>query len=134
MTPGSTMRKARNQAEEVSGMERLTTAAALNALQGDEGARYKALFGHASLEVGIYRPPAIDPQQPHRRDELYVIISGSGQFVNGTTRRPFEPGEVLFVAAGEVHRFEDFTADFAAWVFFYGPDGGEAAAARGPGP
>jgi hypothetical protein len=23
------------------------------------------------------------------------------------------------------HRFEDFTEDFATWVVFYGPEGGE---------
>jgi hypothetical protein len=23
------------------------------------------------------------------------------------------------------HRFEDFTDDFATWVIFYGPEGGE---------
>ena len=53
--------------------------------------------------------------------------NGSGYFVSGDKRRPFEPGEALFVAAGVVHRFEDFSADFAAWVVFYGPDGGETA-------
>ena len=37
-------------------------------------------------------------------------------------------GEALFVPAGVEHRFEDFTPDFATWVFFYGPEGGEAAA------
>jgi len=24
-----------------------------------------------------------------------------------------------------VHRFEQFSDDFEAWVFFYGPEGGE---------
>jgi hypothetical protein len=38
-----------------------------------------------------------------------------------------EPGTLLFVAAGRPHRFEDFTADFATWVLFYGPEGGEVA-------
>ena len=36
-----------------------------------------------------------------------------------------ETGEALFVPAGVEHRFEDFTDDFAAWVVFYGPEGGE---------
>lgn len=35
------------------------------------------------------------------------------------------PGNLLFVAAGAEHRFEDFTGDFGAWVMFYGPEGGE---------
>jgi mannose-6-phosphate isomerase-like protein (cupin superfamily) len=49
-------------------------------------------------------------------------------FRNGPERHPFERGDVLFVAAGVEHRFENFTDDFAAWVFFYGPEGGEPAA------
>ena len=28
-------------------------------------------------------------------------------------------------AAGVEHRFENFSDDFAVWVFFYGPEGGE---------
>ena len=38
---------------------------------------------------------------------------------------PFGPGDCLFAAAGEVHRFEQFSDDLAVWVFFYGPEGGE---------
>ena len=53
------------------------------------------------------------------------MISGSGTFVHGPERTPFGPGDALFVRAGIVHRFEDFTPDFATWVFFYGPEGGE---------
>jgi hypothetical protein len=29
------------------------------------------------------------------------------------------------VAAGVQHRFEEFSDDFATWVIFYGPEGGE---------
>lgn len=107
---------------------RLTPANALAALERS-GGKFTKLFGHGSLEVEIYRPVRVDPQQPHDRDELYVVISGRGWFVNGGTRAPFEPGEVLFVPAGVVHRFEEFTDDFATWVFFYGPKGGESPAA-----
>jgi mannose-6-phosphate isomerase-like protein (cupin superfamily) len=42
--------------------------------------------------------------------------------VNITT---FQQGDILFVPAGSVHRFINFTADFATWVIFYGPEGGE---------
>ncbi len=31
----------------------------------------------------------------------------------------------LFVPAHATHRFEEFTDDFAAWVVFWGPQGGE---------
>ena len=85
------------------------------------------VLAHGTLEVEYYAPRGIDPQQPHTRDELYVIAAGRGWFVNGDERHPFVAGDVLFVPAGVAHRFEDFTDDFATWVVFYGPEGGEAA-------
>lgn len=104
---------------------RLTPSNALQSLQASDGTPFLELFRHGSLQVEIYKPEGVDRQTPHSRDEVYVIISGSGQFLNGTTRQPFQPGEVLFVPAGIEHRFENFTEDFATWVFFYGPEGGE---------
>jgi mannose-6-phosphate isomerase-like protein (cupin superfamily) len=91
------------------------------------GGAFVTLFRHGTLEVEIYRPVGKDPQKPHPRDEIYVVISGAGDFLMGDRRVPFAPGDVLFVAAGIEHRFVDFTPDFATWVFFYGPDGGERA-------
>ena len=77
------------------------------------------------MSVEIYKPRKTDWQTPHLQDELYVIISGSGQFMNGSDQTPFSPGDILFVQAGVEHRFENFTDDFATWVIFYGPVGGE---------
>jgi hypothetical protein len=37
----------------------------------------------------------------------------------------FGSGDMLFVPARMEHRFEDFSDDFATWVMFYGPAGGE---------
>jgi mannose-6-phosphate isomerase-like protein (cupin superfamily) len=83
------------------------------------------VLAHGSMSVELYRPVNIDPQTPHNQDELYVIISGSGIFnLNGEVG-PFQQGDVLFVPAGIEHRFLDFTEDFATWVIFYGPEGGE---------
>ena len=104
--------------------ERLTPSAALAALSTTDKP-FIELFRHGTLAVEFYKPEGVDRQTPHSRDEVYVVVSGSGKFVNGGTRRPFEAGEVLFAAAGVEHRFEDFSADFATWVFFYGPEGGE---------
>ncbi len=102
----------------------LTTEKALRTLANSEKP-FLSLFEHGSLVVEIYKPDKIDHQTPHTRDEVYVIVSGTGWFVNGETRHPFEPGQLLFVPAGVVHRFEDFTDDFSTWVLFYGPEGGE---------
>lgn len=101
-------------------------SAALAAL-AKAGGEFITLFRHGTLEVEIYRPAGSDRQKPHRRDELYVVISGTGTFLHGAKRTPFSAGDVLFAEAGSEHRFIDFTADFATWVFFYGPDGGEPA-------
>jgi mannose-6-phosphate isomerase-like protein (cupin superfamily) len=105
-------------------MQRLTIENALSALDSQDKP-YLELFAHGSLSVEIYKPDKVDPQSPHTRDEVYVIAQGKGFFVNDGRREPFTTGEVLFVAAGKSHRFEDFSDDFAAWVFFYGPEGGE---------
>lgn len=104
--------------------DRLTPSSALAALAATDKP-FVSLFRHGTLEVEFYKPDRIDKQTPHTRDEVYVVVSGSGTFVSGTARQRFETGEVLFAAAGVAHRFEDFTADFATWVFFYGPEGGE---------
>ena len=52
---------------------------------------------------------------------------GTGFFVSGAERYRFGSGDLLFVPAGVVHRFEEFTDDLAVWVVFYGPEGGESA-------
>jgi mannose-6-phosphate isomerase-like protein (cupin superfamily) len=106
--------------------ERLTPDTGLMRLAAASGKEFVTLFQHGTLEVILYKPEKTDRQQPHRRDELYVILSGTGYFFNGTVRHPVQPGEVLFVPAGVEHRFEDFTDDFATWAFFYGPEGGES--------
>ena len=104
----------------------LTPAQGLAKLPGPNGERYAELFRHGTLVVELYAPRGRDPQAPHARDELYIVIAGEGWFVNGDARHRFAPHDVLFVPAGVVHRFEDFSDDFAAWVVFYGPEGGEA--------
>ncbi|HEV7893548.1 MAG TPA: cupin domain-containing protein [Pyrinomonadaceae bacterium] len=107
---------------------RASVAEALALLPGAGGQRFAKVLEHESLLVEIYAPRGTDPQQPHTRDELYVVVTGNGRFVNGGERHAFEPGDVLFVPAGVVHRFEEFTDDLVVWVVFYGPEGGERTA------
>ena len=105
--------------------QRHTVARALDLVAQSDDKAYGILLERGSLELGFYKPDGIDPQQPHPQDEIYIVQSGSGYFVLGDERQPFETGEALFVPAGVVHRFEEFTDDFSAWVVFYGPEGGE---------
>jgi len=102
-------------------------ADAQNAIPTREGKLYAELFSHGTLTVEIYAPKGIDLQQPHTRDELYIVVAGSGWFSVEGQRFQFGPGDALFAAAGEDHRFGDFTEDLLTWVVFYGPEGGERA-------
>jgi len=98
----------------------------LDQLPGPNGDRSIELFRHGTLTVKLYAPRGSDGQNPHTRDEIYVIASGHGRFLREGKEATFGPGDVLFVAAGEDHRFVEFSDNFATWVFFYGPEGGEA--------
>lgn len=89
------------------------------------GLRSVPLFEHGTLLVKFYAPRGSDAQTPHTRDEVYVIAQGRGIFFDGSERRPFVTGDMLFVAAGITHWFEQFSDDFGTWVMFYGPEGGE---------
>ena len=83
------------------------------------------IFSHGSLAVELYRPVGHDPQKPHMRDEVYFVTRGHGLYFDGQQRHAVKAGSFLFVPAGQIHRFEDFSSDFAVWVMFYGPEGGE---------
>ena len=101
------------------------TVAAAKAAPIPAGRTSSLLMAHGSMQVRFYAPRGVDGQTPHAQDELYVVVQGSGSFVCRDQRTPFGPGDVLFVPAGAVHRFEDFGDDFGVWVIFYGPEGGE---------
>ena len=99
---------------------------ALARLPGAAGERFATVIEHGTLTVEIYAPRGTDLQKPHTRDEVYVVMSGTGWFVNGPDRDRFAPGDVLFVPAGVEHRFEEFTDDLALWAMFCTPQGGSS--------
>ncbi|MEM7015015.1 MAG: cupin domain-containing protein, partial [Verrucomicrobiota bacterium] len=53
-------------------------------------------FAHGSLTVELYTPKDIDPQSPHTRDEIYIVVRGSGHFVDGDERYPVQEGSFIF--------------------------------------
>ncbi len=104
---------------------RRTIADGLSRLPGRKGERFVELFKHGTLLVELYAPRGADPQQPHTRDEAYIVVSGNGTFYIDGARHEFGAGDFLFAAAGSEHRFERFSDDLVVWVLFYGPVGGE---------
>jgi len=94
-------------------------------IPGPAGEHSVSLMRRGSLEIKLSLPVIPNRQTPHAQDEVYVIVRGRGVLFHDGERDSFESGDVLFVAAGTEHHFEDFTEDLAVWVVFYGPRGGE---------
>lgn len=88
--------------------------------------RFALLGSHSSLTVELYRPVLADLQQPHDRDEWYVVTDDNGIFEMGHQTVPFAPGDFIFVSGGMPHRFRNFWRLITCWVMFYGTEG------RGP--
>ena len=111
-------------------MKWLVRHADAKAAQITEGSRSAQMMDHGSMKLRYFAPRGRDDQTPHDQDELYFVVAGEGEFVidqneASLERKSFGPGDVMFAPAGAVHRFENFSDDFATWVVFWGPKGGE---------
>jgi oxalate decarboxylase/phosphoglucose isomerase-like protein (cupin superfamily) len=85
---------------------------------------------HGSMSAILFTPRGTDYQRPHKQDEIYLVVAGSADLFlaeeSGERRLPCTTGDVLFVPAGMVHRFERISDDFITWAIFWGPEGGES--------
>jgi mannose-6-phosphate isomerase-like protein (cupin superfamily) len=92
------------------------------------GATYLEHLATRDLSVGTYslRTGALDPQSPHTEDEIYVVTAGRGRFTGGDHTVDVAAGTVLFVPAGEPHRFHDISEDLAVLVVFVPAEGSRA--------
>jgi len=103
----------------IEGAGRYTRAA------GGEPSHWAEHMASADLSVGTYSIPAggLDDQEPHREDEIYVVQSGAATLVTDSGTTEVRPGSVIFVPAGEQHRFIDVREDLALLVIFAPPYG-----------
>lgn len=85
-------------------------------------------LAHGTMSLQVFAPRGEDRQQPHIQDELYIVASGSSDFIRDGERETVSAGDALFVRAGVEHRFVGMSDDFVTWVIFWGPAGGEAPA------
>jgi mannose-6-phosphate isomerase-like protein (cupin superfamily) len=97
-------------------------------IPGPEGERAVMILQRGTLDVALGLPLRPSRQTPHAQDEIYFIIRGRGVLIHDSKRDQFQSGDLLFVAAGTEHQFEDITEDLALWRVFYGPRGGEVPA------
>jgi len=108
----------------------LKVSQALDLLRNSGSEQSATLLELGSLTVRFYAPQRVDRQQPHTRDEVYVVARGSATFRCCGKDILVEQGDVLTVPAHQEHQFVNFTPDFATWFFFYGPEGGERTSAN----
>jgi mannose-6-phosphate isomerase-like protein (cupin superfamily) len=94
-------------------------------IPGPAGEHSVSFFQRGTLNVKLSHPPSPNTQTPHAQDEIYIVARGRGILFHDGKRDPFEAGDLLFIAAGTEHHFEDFSNDLALWVIFYVPTGGE---------
>ena len=97
-------------------------------IPGPAGEHSVSLLQRGTLNVKLSLPVRPNQQTPHAQDEIYFIIRGRGVLLHDSKRDRFQSGDLLFVAAGTEHQFEDITEDLALWRVFYGPHGGEVPA------
>jgi mannose-6-phosphate isomerase-like protein (cupin superfamily) len=94
-------------------------------IPGPAGERTARVLRRGTLDIVLSIPLPPNQQTPHDQDEIYAVVRGRGVLVHDGRRDPFQAGDLLFVAAGVPHHYEDFSADLALWRIFYGAAGGE---------
>ena len=116
-------------------MKVITGAGSFTPPAAPDGAHWVEQLRVADLSVGSYSIPrgGRDDQEPHTEDEIYVVTAGRavleaggdqvGSDEAGRDRVAVGPGSVVYVAAGEVHRFTDVTEDLATIVVFAPAEG-----------
>jgi mannose-6-phosphate isomerase-like protein (cupin superfamily) len=108
-------------------MDAFTLSDALGRQQA-AGAPWIELHRVSDLSCGLYvlAPGAVDGQQPHTEDEVYVVLAGRSRFTAGDETRDCGPGDVIFVPALVPHRFHDITEELRMVVVFGPAEGSRA--------
>ena len=106
-------------------MKVITGAGRFTPPDGSDANHWAEQLSVADLSAGTSSIPAggAADQVPHTEDEIYVVTAGRAVLRAGGDSAPVGPGSVVYVAAGEEHRFTDITEDLAAIVVFAPPEG-----------
>jgi quercetin dioxygenase-like cupin family protein len=101
-------------------MQVLGSAGLFTAPGAGDGVHWAEHLRVSDLSVGTYSIPAgaDDGQEPHTEDEIYVVTTGQATLEAGGQTAPVGPGSVIYVPAGEPHRFTAVTSDLAVIVLF----------------
>ncbi|MEV7541432.1 MULTISPECIES: cupin domain-containing protein [unclassified Streptomyces] len=85
---------------------------------------YLQFLRERNMSVGLYSLDAgqNDPQQPHRQDEVYFVVSGRASITVGEETTTVANGSVVYVPAGVPHRFHHITEPLKVMVVFSPPE------------
>jgi mannose-6-phosphate isomerase-like protein (cupin superfamily) len=106
-------------------MQVIVEAGAYTPPDGDAPNHWIVHLNSDDLSLGTYSIPAggLDDQTPHHEDEIYVVQSGRATLVTTSGIVDVRPGSVVFVPAGERHKFTEVSEDLALVVVFAPPYG-----------
>ena len=86
----------------------------------EAGKLYLEFLRLPAMSAGVYVLAAgsIDPQTPHKEDEMYYVVRGRARMRVGAGDQAIRAGSVIFVGANVEHRFHDITEELVILVFF----------------
>jgi mannose-6-phosphate isomerase-like protein (cupin superfamily) len=84
------------------------------------GKSYLEFLRIPAMSAGVYTllPGSIDPQKPHKEDEMYYVVRGRARMQVGSMELAVSAGSVIYVAAEVEHRFHDIAEELVVLVFF----------------
>ncbi|AZM90078.1 MULTISPECIES: cupin domain-containing protein [Streptomyces] len=97
----------------------------LEAERAANSGAYLQFLRERNMSVGLYALDAgqSDPQQPHRQDEVYFVVSGRASITVGEETTVVANGSVVYVPAGVPHKFHHITEPLKVLVVFSPPEG-----------
>jgi len=98
-------------------MTHASTSALLEQIEHGEKS-YVEVLSEDSMSVELARYPNPEPKHPHKEDELYYIVSGSGTVHVGAETYEVTEGDVVYVERGVEHDFVDIEDEITALVVF----------------
>ena len=96
----------------------------LDAQRAANDGAYLRFLNERHMSAGLYAldKGATDPQQPHKEDEIYVVVSGRAYLTVGEETTTVGRGSVAYVPAGMPHRFHHISEDLRVLVVFSPPE------------
>ncbi|MFT4922056.1 MAG: mannose-6-phosphate isomerase-like protein (cupin superfamily) [Haloarculaceae archaeon] len=86
----------------------------------EEDKHYAEVLSDEAISVELAQYPNPAPRHPHKEDELYYIIAGSGMVDVGDETYAVEEGDVVYVEQGLEHDFYEVEDTITALVVFAG--------------